>query len=129
MKENSFIERNGKYNLEVTGEQLAWIFATAANVASGYKVSGSLFEYINNLSPEQFKMGDFTNNIGIPYMSLHGKEKYKEYLNTVFTKPLSEEEKQLKELQDTINKAQAEIEKAQDELKKAQEQIKGLKKV
>lgn len=121
----SFIEREGKYNLEVTGEQLAWLLILTGGSNSSAKEIKNLFYSLQKLfdsSKNNYQHKSLADMGMFIDVNTHPSFQIRQFINDLFTKPLSEEEKHLQALQDTINKAQAEIEKAQ-------EQIKGLKKV
>lgn len=121
MKESTYIERDGKYNLEVTGEQLAWlrlITGESCDSKGLFTKVEEILRYKDNILPD--RTGVLTDS-GMGFDAAKWC-RINSWLDKFFTKPISIEEKRIQELTDTINKAQAEIEKAQ-------EQIKGLKKV
>lgn len=97
VNKQEMIERNKEYDLKVTGEQLAYIFAVSGSTASGNKASSKLYDKIRALSPTQFKDAMET---GTSYMNLHECQLYKNYLDNLFKAPETEKEKNLRELKE-----------------------------
>ena len=84
---NEFIERDGKYNLEVTGEQLMTIWWYMVNTSSGTKGVTDLYNKLKDI-PQCQETKDFLISRSIITYSTHRESAYIE-LDKLFYKAIN----------------------------------------
>lgn len=90
------MERNEIYNLEVTGQQLAWLFFVTNRSCNEYGLNDTLSE---QYSPEFFKDAPNSKTNSIGWDGVY-REEVNAWLNLLFKEPETEDQKNLRELKE-----------------------------